>query len=76
MHFLRNLHRVAVRLPVDVQQHRGLAVCRNNRVHRLDRRSDRRHIPHTNRNARGRGLDHGVGDFFRRADLGVDKTQK
>src|SRR5579862_1525465 len=75
VNFFRNLHRVAVRLPVDVQQYGRLPVGVDNRVDRLHTGSHSRNIANANRNSGLRGFDHRGGDLLRRADLSVYQPQ-
>ena len=56
MHFVGDLDSVAVGLPVDAQQDGRLAVGRDDRIDRLDRRRDRADVPNAHRHAVGRAL--------------------
>ena len=62
--FVRDLHRIAVGLPVDVEQHGRLSVGRNNCVDRLHSRRDRGHVSDAYRNSGGGVLDDGVRDLL------------
>ena len=75
VHFLRDLHRVAVRLAIDVQQHRRLAVRGDDGVDGLHARRHRGDFADAHGNACWRVLDHDVRDFFRRAHLAADQPE-
>ena len=75
MNFARHLYRVAVWLPVDIQQDCRLSVCRNHRVQGLDVGSYFPNIPNPHRNTGGSVLDNSIRDFHRRSHLSVDQTK-
>src|SRR5581483_1484270 len=73
--FLRDLHRVAVRLTVDIEQYCAFSVCRNYGVQRPYTGLNGGDVPNPDRNARGRGLDYGCGDLLRVAHLPADQAE-
>ena len=62
--FIRDLHRVAVGLTVDVEQHRRFPVGGHDGVDRLHARRHRRDVSDTHRNAGRRVLDDDVRDLL------------
>src|SRR5437660_12928966 len=73
--FLRHLHGVSIRLPIDVQRDRRLSVRRDHGVNRLYARCYGRHVADPYGNAGRRALDDSIGDFLWRTHLTVHKPQ-
>ena len=75
VHFVRHLHGVAGRLPVDAEQHGRLSVRRHHRIKRTNRGLHFRDVAHPHRHA-GRGcLDDGRGNLLRIAHLPADQPE-
>ena len=75
VHPVRHRHRVAVRLPVYVQQHRGFAVRGNGRIDWLHRRPHAGDVADAHGNPGGRGLHDDGRNFFGRAGLSAHQPQ-
>src|SRR6266478_10198354 len=73
VYFVGDLHRVAVRLPIDVNEKRWFAVCRHDGVDRLYGRSDGCYISDVYWNSRRRCLDHYTGNLLGVANLGINQ---
>jgi hypothetical protein len=75
VNFVGHLHGVTVRLAVDVEENRRLAVRIDDRIHGLDAGSDAGDVADAYWNASLGCLDHCAGNLFRRPHLRVDETQ-
>jgi len=75
VHLLGHRDRIAVGLPVDVQQDGRLAVGGDHGVDRLDGVQHRADVPDANRQIGRRRFDDDVGNLGRRAGLAADKSE-
>ena len=76
MNLVGDLDRIAVGLPINVEQHSGFPVGGYDRIHGFNVRCDRGHVTDTHRNARRRGLNDGVCDLFGIAHLPIHEPEK
>jgi len=71
---IRYVHRVALRLPVDVEQNCRFTIGGHDRIDGLDRGQHGGDIADLDGSAARRGLDHDVRDLVRRAGLAADEA--
>ena len=72
---VRDLHSIAVRLPIDAEQDRRLSLSGNHRINRRDSGSNRSHIANPDRHVVGI-LDHHGANFFSIVDLAIHETEE
>ena len=75
MNLVRNLNRIAVRLPADAEQYRRLAIRAHNGVDGRDSRCNRPHIANSYRHVVD-VLDNDAADFPGTVDLAVHQTEE
>ncbi len=75
VYFVRHVERVALRLPIHVEQHRGLPVSRYDGVDRSHGRRDGRDVAEPNGDTCSRILDDNQANLFGSTHLAADETE-
>ena len=75
VNFVGDRECIAVRLPIDTDQHRGLSIGGDHGVHRSHRTRDSANVTHANGYSGAGSLHHNLAEFVGRMNLSADQAE-